>query len=1030
MSASNGKEAFTCRVKVFLPNGSSNLIQHGENADVRGITHLMVDRLAAGKRAFKPAYGMRLAHKKSDETKWLHPDMTMTEMQQRYLAGEDADQWRHELRVRYLPKSLAELYERDRVTFYYFYDQVRNDYMRRLAETVDQEVALRLGSLEIRRFFRDMPGIALDKKANFEYLEKEIGLDKFFPLFIVNGMKTKVLRKEIHGHFRRYAALSEGECVFKFFEVLANVCRFDQEKFKCALGSSWKIPGELIIGPAEEISYAAGEGTTPQLLANFHQVERISVEAAKNCDTSAVRLAIEGAAETLSFTCTSHSVAEDVADLVDGYCRLIHNTRASRWVNAGTTPPPCPDEHAAAAANHEEPAEEEPVEEEEEEEVVVEVRQEKGRAGEAARSKSPTPDKQVSIVSIAESDYAEIQDGGDGDWELPRERISLTEIIGEGQFGDVHRGVYATRDGHRVDVAIKTCKTAAATAAAMDADDDDRDAFGETEKFLEEAYIMKQFDHPHIVKLVGVCTDAPVMIVMELARHGEMRAYLQSNKHRLDLTTLIMYAYQLSTALSYLESKKFVHRDIAARNVLVSSQDCVKLGDFGLSRWVEDQSYYKASKGKLPIKWMAPESINFRRFTTASDVWMFGVCMWEVMMLGVKPFQGVKNNDVIGRIENGERLPLPPGCPPRLYQLMASCWAYEPSKRLSFQDVKTALSEVLVEERQQREELMALENCRVAGGQPGGGGAEEPPPKPSRVPGLLAPLAWSAPSAAYLVAQTPEQLAEIMDDGGSADESHYQVAGGRRGHAPHKAGGESTAGKEQRGKPHTLELKLLKQQKQAEEDSRWLAEEEENLKPLRRASSDAGSDASSPPPTPRTPPAVVAQQMQGAGGGCAALTYIGRVDPAPTSDVDRTDDRVFEQTTAVVKAVMELSRGVSCGDVARYVALVRDVGVALRALLVRVDEAMPRLPRCRHRDVEMAHKVLSSDMADVVGAMQLAQKYSATTFDAEYRKGMLSSAHIVAINAKHLLDTVDQARLFARKVEGRKGSDAEQEGKP
>jgi focal adhesion kinase 1 len=145
--------------------------------------------------------------------------------------------------------------------------------------------------------------------------------------------------------------------------------------------------------------------------------------------------------------------------------------------------------------------------------------------------------------------------------------------------------------------------------------------------------------------------------------------------------------------------------------VLVSSHHCVKLADFGLSRWVEDQSYYKASKGKLPIKWMAPESINFRRFTTASDVWMFGeffsskqfrefsyklhfppgVCMWEILMLGVKPFQGVKNNDVIGKIENGERLALPANCPPRLYSLMSLCWSYEPSKRPSFKEIREVL---------------------------------------------------------------------------------------------------------------------------------------------------------------------------------------------------------------------------------------------------------------------------------------------------------------------------------------------------
>ena len=197
------------------------------------------------------------------------------------------------------------------------------------------------------------------------------------------------------------------------------------------------------------------------------------------------------------------------------------------------------------------------------------------------------------------------------DYELDRGKIELSEIIGEGQFGDVHKGVFRQPGaGEAANIAVKTCKV-------------DTEA-GMADKFLEEAIIMQQFDHQHIIKLIGICSSSPIWIVMELARHGELRAYLQNNKHRLDLSSLVLYSYQLSTALSYLESKNFVHRDIAARNVLVSSHDCVKLADFGLSRWIDHDTYYKASKGKLPIKWMAPESINFRRFTTASDVWMFG----------------------------------------------------------------------------------------------------------------------------------------------------------------------------------------------------------------------------------------------------------------------------------------------------------------------------------------------------------------------------------------------------------------------
>jgi len=131
---------------------------------------------------------------------------------------------------------------------------------------------------------------------------------------------------------------------------------------------------------------------------------------------------------------------------------------------------------------------------------------------------------------------------------------------------------------------------------------------------------------------------------------------------------------------------------VAARNILVSDLNTIKLADFGLSRSIEDQqSYYKASKGKLPIKWMAPESINFRRFSSASDVWMYGVCCWEILMYGVKPFQGVPNEKVIGKIENGERLPLPPNCPIKLYRIMTETWNYEPSKRPTFQELKPKL---------------------------------------------------------------------------------------------------------------------------------------------------------------------------------------------------------------------------------------------------------------------------------------------------------------------------------------------------
>lgn len=206
-------------------------------------------------------------------------------------------------------------------------------------------------------------------------------------------------------------------------------------------------------------------------------------------------------------------------------------------------------------------------------------------------------------VSVSETDdYAEIINESHTytmpstrDYKIQRERIELGHCIEEGQFGDVHQGVYMSPENPVL--AVKTCKNCTLDSVR--------------EKFLQEALTMHQFDHPHIVKLIGVITENPVWIIMELCTLGELRSFLQVRKYSLDLSSLILYAYQLSTALAYLERKRFVHRNIAAWNVLVSSNDCVKLGDFGFSWYMEDSTYYKASKGKLPIKWMAPDQSIF-----------------------------------------------------------------------------------------------------------------------------------------------------------------------------------------------------------------------------------------------------------------------------------------------------------------------------------------------------------------------------------------------------------------------------------
>ncbi|XP_026668386.1 focal adhesion kinase 1 isoform X5 [Ceratina calcarata] len=959
-------------LKVHLPNGGFNVVKFGDAIDVKGIISLVTSRLAPGTRHYRHLYAMRLHHPGSGENYWLHQDTTMYQVQEKYEKKHPHSEWRYELRIRYLPHNLNDLYEKDKVTFFYYYDQVRNDYLCANHSSLDQDVAVQLCCLEIRYFFKDMGNMALDKKSNLEYLEREVGLHKFLPRAVLNGMKPKALRKLIQQHFKKVAALSELECMFKFFDLLRAHYRFDQERFICALGSSWSIPVELVIGPDLGISYMAHRGgTVPTRMAEFSQIQSIQtlVSDCKEHAKACIKLRVAGAEETLSITCSSLDQAESLADLIDGYCRLVTGSNTSLWNRKAASwknyPCPCKDAHPPKYR----------------------------------QDRSNSPEKNVSKTgTILSEDYAEIVDE-EGDYSTPttrnyeivRNQVELGEIIGEGQFGNVHKGSYKGRDNQLTPVAVKTCKVDADSATA--------------EKFLEEAFIMQQFEHPHIIRLIGVCSEAPIWLVMELARLGEMRAYLQSNKHRLDLATLLLYTFQLSTALSYLESKKFVHRDIAARNVLVSTHNCVKLADFGLSRWVEDQSYYTASRCKLPIKWMAPESINFRRFTTSSDVWMFGVCMWEILMLGVKPFQGVKNNEVIRKLENGERLALPNHCPPRLYSLMSQCWNYEPSKRPTFKEIRETLHEILLEEKHQQQETMRRENRRV---QAMSWGADDvPPPKPSRQPQNTtdqSQLTTAAPVSTYIVAQSPEVLAQLMKDnqarGRNAQSQLFDSI------TENFSGGIDDEQK-------LLEQRLLEQQRQSEEDSRWLAREEKRL------SIATSGDESASPPVPRSVTQSPSHEQQhsantgslGSDKGSDKVIIVKKMEPTPTADLDRTNDKVYDCTTSVVRAVMSLSQGVQQSKADQYLDLVRKVGIELRALLSSVDVLMDILPISAHREVEMAHKVLSKDMAELVTAMKQAQKYSATTLDAEYRKGMLSAAHILAMDAKNLLDVIDSIRI-------------------
>ncbi|XP_026571825.1 focal adhesion kinase 1 isoform X3 [Pseudonaja textilis] len=952
------------------PTTWASIIRHGDATDVWGIIQKIVD---CHKVKNVACFGLRLSHLQSEEVHWLHLDMGVSNVREKFEVGHAPEEWKYELRIRYLPKGFLNQFIEDKPTLNFLYQQVKNDYMLEIADQVDQEIALKLGCLEIRRSYCEMRGNALDKKSNYEVLEKDVGLRRFFPKSLLDSVKAKNLRKMIQQTFRQFANLNREESILKFFEILSPVYRFDKECFKCALGSSWIISVELAIGPEEGISYLTDKGSNPTHLADFHQVQTIQYSTNEDKDRKGMlQMKIAGAPEPLTVTAPSLTIAENMADLIDGYCRLVTGATQSFIIRP----------------------------------------QKEGERALPSIPKLANNEKQgirSHTVSVSETDdYAEIIDEEDTytmpstrDYEIQRERIELGRCIGEGQFGDVHQGVYVTPENPAMAVAIKTCKNCTSDSIR--------------EKFLQEALTMRQFDHPHIVKLIGVITENPVWIIMELCTQGELRSFLQVRKYSLDLASLILYAYQLSTALAYLESKRFVHRDIAARNVLVSSTDCVKLGDFGLSRYMEDSTYYKASKGKLPIKWMAPESINFRRFTSASDVWMFGVCMWEILMHGIKPFQGVKNNDVIGRIENGERLPMPPNCPPTLYSLMTKCWAYDPSRRPRFTELKAQLNTILEEEKLQQEERIRMESRRQVTVSWDSGGSDEAPPKPSR-PG------YPSPRSSEGFYPSPQHMIQP---------NHYQDSGSL-----------DMRGMGQVLPAHLMEERLIRQQQEMEEDQRWLEKEERFLKPdvrLSRGSIDRedGSlqgpasnqhiyqpvgkpDHAAPPKKPPRP---------GAPSHLGSLASLNspvdsynegvkpwriqpqEISPPPTANLDRSNDKVYENVTGLVKAVIEMSSKIQPAPPEEYVPMVKEVGLALRTLLATVDETILVLPASTHREIEMAQKLLNSDLAELINKMKLAQQYVMTSLQQEYKKQMLTAAHALAVDAKNLLDVIDQARL-------------------
>ncbi|XP_067326734.1 fibroblast growth factor receptor 1 isoform X1 [Anolis sagrei] len=302
------------------------------------------------------------------------------------------------------------------------------------------------------------------------------------------------------------------------------------------------------------------------------------------------------------------------------------------------------------------------------------------------------------LAGVSEYDLPE-----DPRWELPRDRLILGKPLGEGCFGQVVLaeaiGLDKDKPNRVTKVAVKMLKSDATEKDLSD--------------LISEMEMMKMIGkHKNIINLLGACTqDGPLYVIVEYASKGNLREYLQARRppgmeycynpthlpdEQLSFKDLVSCAYQVARGMEYLASKKCIHRDLAARNVLVTEDSVMKIADFGLARDIHHIDYYKkTTNGRLPVKWMAPEALFDRIYTHQSDVWSFGVLLWEIFTLGGSPYPGVPVEELFKLLKEGHRMDKPSNCTNELYMMMRDCWHAVPSQRPTFKQLVEDLDRIV-----------------------------------------------------------------------------------------------------------------------------------------------------------------------------------------------------------------------------------------------------------------------------------------------------------------------------------------------
>ncbi|XP_078379905.1 proto-oncogene tyrosine-protein kinase receptor Ret-like [Oculina patagonica] len=285
-------------------------------------------------------------------------------------------------------------------------------------------------------------------------------------------------------------------------------------------------------------------------------------------------------------------------------------------------------------------------------------------------------------------------------WEVARQHVTIEKIICKGAFGQVAKGTAKELRGRpgKTTVAVKMLKF-------NSPESDKRD-------LLKELETMKQLKpHPYVIKLLGCVTQSEELLVLiEYVPYGDLLGYLRKSrglndtyykdpdiKPQTSLTSqqLMKFAWQIADGMSYLSSKSIIHRDLAARNVLVGERETCKVTDFGMARDVQQENIYeKKTKGRLPVKWTAYEALLYGTYTTKSDIWSYGVVLYEIFTIGGSPYPRMDGRKIANMLQQGYRMPKPQHVDDKLYQIMMKCWQNDPDTRPTFTDLKNQLKDM------------------------------------------------------------------------------------------------------------------------------------------------------------------------------------------------------------------------------------------------------------------------------------------------------------------------------------------------